>query len=76
MGPEKNCWGARAVKVLTVSSVQESLQTLPIVLPKMSSKRPQIMKRRRCMEIWVPTEGLAKIGGYSPTQAPAGAIPE
>jgi len=42
MGPEKNCWGARAVKVLTVSSVQESLQTLPIVLPKKSSKRPQI----------------------------------
>ena len=38
MTPEKNCWGARAVKVPTVSGVQESLQIMPIVLPSKKSK--------------------------------------
>ena len=33
MAPEKNCWGARAVKVPTVGGIQESLQKMPIVLP-------------------------------------------
>ena len=40
MAPEKNCWGgARAVKVPTVSGVQASLQTMPIVLPPKKSKK-------------------------------------
>ena len=38
--PEKIAMGARDVKVLIVSSVQESLQTIPIVLlPKKSLKK-------------------------------------
>ena len=54
MVPEKNCWmRARAATVPTVSGVQESLQTMPIVLlPKKSKKKiPNFMKCRRCMEI-------------------------
>ena len=34
MAPERNCRGARAVKVPIVRGVRESLQTIPIVLPK------------------------------------------
>ena len=54
MAPENNCWGARAVKVPSVSSVQESLQTMPIVLPPKESKEdkvPDFMMHRRGMEI-------------------------
>ena len=36
MASQNNCWGARAVNMLTVSGVQESLQRMPIVLPKMT----------------------------------------
>ena len=40
MAPEKNCrGGARTVKVPTVNGVQESLQTMPIVLPPKKSKK-------------------------------------
>ena len=39
MVPEKIAWGARAVKVPTGSGVQESLQTMPIVLPPKKSKK-------------------------------------
>ena len=55
MTPENNCWrGARAVKVATVSGVQESFQTMPIVLPKKTKKRTKVMdfmKFRRYMEM-------------------------
>ena len=65
MAPERVAggggWGARAVKVPTVRGVQESLKTMPIVLPPKKSKKkvPDFRKRRRCMEIWVPSGGLA-----------------
>ena len=53
MAPEKYCWGARAVKVPTVSDDQESLQTLHIILPPKESKKkvPDFMKCQQCMEI-------------------------
>ena len=52
MTPENNCWGARTVKVPTVSGVQESLQTMPEVLPKKTIKKvTDFMKCRRYMEI-------------------------
>ena len=55
MAIEKNFWGegARAVKVPTVSGVQESLQTMPTVLHPKNSKTkkvPDFMKCRRYME--------------------------
>ena len=39
MAPEKICWGARAIKVPTVSGVQESFQTMPIVFPPKKRKK-------------------------------------
>ena len=39
MAPEKIAGGARAVKVQAVDGVQESLQTMPIVLPPKNSKK-------------------------------------
>ena len=39
MVPENKCWGVRAVKVPTVRGVQESLQTMSIVLPKKTKKK-------------------------------------
>ena len=56
MLPESNCWGggARAFKVPTVSGVQESLQTMPIVCLNRPTRNKQVMdfmKCRRCMEI-------------------------
>ena len=39
MAPENNCWGAGAVKVPTVSGVQQSSHTIPIVLPKKTTKK-------------------------------------
>ena len=54
-GARRNCWGARAVKGPTVSGVQDSLQTMPIVLPPKKSKKnekvPDFMKCRRSMKI-------------------------
>ena len=45
MAPEYNCWGARVVKVPTLSGVQESLQTMPIVLPKKTkNKRSRVLR--------------------------------
>ena len=74
MTPEKNCWGARAVKVPTVSGVQESLQTMPIVLPSKKSKNKGPVFygaddawKFRCRR------GLAIIWGLG---LPAGAIPD
>ena len=45
--------GVRALKVLTMSIVQESLQTMPIVLPPRKSRKkvPDFIKCRRCIEI-------------------------
>ena len=76
MAPEKNCWGARAVKVPTVSGVQESLQAMPIVLPpKKSKKGPGFYEVPTMHGNLRADGGVAKIlGVYSP-QAPAGAIP-
>ena len=39
MASEKNCWGAGAIKVPIVSSVRESLQTVPIVLPNKTRRK-------------------------------------
>ena len=61
MGPEKNCWGARAVKVPTVSGVQESLQTMPIVLPPRKSKKDNA----RFYDVPTVHENLGTDGGNS-----------
>ena len=77
MAPENNCWGgARAVKVPTVSGVQESLQTMPIVLSKK-------LKTKGHGFYEVPTVhrnlgadgGASKILGATAPKPPGGAIP-
>ena len=47
-----NLWTGLAIKVPTVSGVQESLQAMPLVFPKKTKKQvTDFMKCRRCMEI-------------------------
>ena len=49
MLPENNCWGgARAFKVPTVSGVQESLQTMPIVCINRLTRNKQVMDLMKC----------------------------
>ena len=74
MVPEKIAGGARAVKVLTVSGVQESLQTMPIILPKKTRKGHTFYEVLTVHGNLGAAGGLAKIVGE--LQPPAGAIPD
>ena len=59
MAPEKDCRGARAVKVPTVSDVQESLQTMPIVCLSYYLKRLERKRKSRgCYEVPTVHENL------------------
>ena len=72
MVPEKNCWmRARAVKVPTVSGVQESLQTMLIVLlPKKSKKNPEFYEVPTMYGNLGTNGGLAKFWGLQPPSPP------